>query len=250
MDGLPRPVEPSQRGWPELPLLAAAGSDEPGVVGTTSTRPVRERADAARNRRKVLAATQTLFAERGVEVVTMDDVAAAAGVGKGTLYRRFGDKSGLAAALLDERERELQFRMLSGPPPLGPDPLPQEAGGRAVSGSGGGTPPSERLAAFVRAYLAMLDTTLDVVLLSETSTPGARHRTGAHAFWATHCRLLLQAAGAPDAALRADVLLAALAADQVRHWRERGITLDELAQSLGRLARDLAAPSARPSRSR
>jgi AcrR family transcriptional regulator len=247
VNALSGPVESSLPGWPALPLLEAAGSEEPGAVRTTSTRPVRERADAARNRRKVLAAAQALFAERGVAVVTMDDVAAAAGVGKGTLYRRFGDKSGLAAALLDERERDLQSRMLSGPPPLGPDPLPHEAGVRVTSGSGGGTPPSERLAAFVRAYLAMLD----IVLLSETSTPGARHRTGAHAFWATHCRLLLQAAGAPDAALRADVLLAALAADQVRHWRERGVGLDELAESLGRLAQDLAAPpSARPSTSR
>src|SRR6185312_10778811 len=50
-----------------------------------------ERADAARNRRKVLAAAEGLFATRGVAAVSMDDVAAAAGVGKGTLYRRFGD---------------------------------------------------------------------------------------------------------------------------------------------------------------
>src|SRR3954454_3811127 len=57
-----------------------------------------ERADAARNRRKVLAAAEELFAARGVAAISMDDVAAAAGVGKGTLYRRFGDKSGLASA--------------------------------------------------------------------------------------------------------------------------------------------------------
>jgi len=45
---------------------------------------------------------------------------AAAGVGKGTLIPRFGDRAGLAVALLDERERELQERILSGRPPLGP----------------------------------------------------------------------------------------------------------------------------------
>jgi AcrR family transcriptional regulator len=67
----------------------------------------KERADAARNRRKVLAAAGELFAARGVAGVSMDDVAAAAGVGKGTLYRRFGDKSGMAAALLDELESQL-----------------------------------------------------------------------------------------------------------------------------------------------
>jgi len=84
------------------------------------------RADAARNRAKLLRAAADLFGARGVEAVSLDDVVSAAGVGKGTLYRIFGDKSGLAAALLDEQERDLQERVLSGPPPLGPG-----AGGRA-----------------------------------------------------------------------------------------------------------------------
>jgi AcrR family transcriptional regulator len=139
---------------------------------------VRERADAARNRLRVLEAAERLFAERGVAGVTMDDVAAAAGVGKGTLYRRFTDKGGLAVALLDERERELQSAMLSGPPPLGP-----------------GAPPVERLEAFVAAYLLLVDRQLDLVLMSQTSAPGARLRTGAHALWRQHCALLLRAAG-------------------------------------------------------
>jgi AcrR family transcriptional regulator len=164
-------------------------------------RPIRERADAARNRQRVLTAAEQLFAVRGVAGVTMDDVAAAAGVGKGTLYRRFGDKGGLAVALLDERERELQQHILDGPPPLGP-----------------GAPPDARLAAFVAAYVRLVAAQLDLVLLSQTSTPGARLRTGAHAFWRQHCRLLLRSALAPDPDLRADLLLAALAAEQVRHW--------------------------------
>ena len=66
------------------------------------TPPPKERADAARNRAKVLEAAAELFARHGVESVSMDAVAAAAGVGKGTLFRRFGDKAGLAVALLDE----------------------------------------------------------------------------------------------------------------------------------------------------
>jgi AcrR family transcriptional regulator len=178
----------------------ASGRVELPVLGAPV---VRERADAARNRLRVLAAAERLFAERGVGGVTMDDVAAAAGVGKGTLYRRFTDKGGLAVALLDERERELQQLMLAGPPPLGP-----------------GADPVPRLVAFVQAYLRFLERHLDLVLLSETAAPGARLRTGAHAFWRQHCRYLLDRAGAPDADLRADVLLAALSAEQVRHWRE------------------------------
>jgi AcrR family transcriptional regulator len=184
----------------------------------------RERADAARNRRKVLAAAGELFAARGVAAVSMDDVAAAAEVGKGTLYRRFGDKSGLAAALLDERESQLQQELLSGPPPLGP-----------------GAPPVERLAAFTAAYLAYVDAHLDVVALSQTASPGARLRTGSHRFWRLHCRILLAAAGAPDPDLRADALLAALTAEQVRHWRhDEGRPLADLTRAVSALARSLA----------
>jgi AcrR family transcriptional regulator len=184
----------------------------------------RERADAARNRRKVLAAAGELFAARGVAAVSMDDVAAAAEVGKGTLYRRFGDKSGLAAALLDERESQLQQELLSGPPPLGP-----------------GAPPVERLAAFTAAYLAYVDAHLDVVALSQTASPGARLRTGSHRFWRLHCRILLAAAGAPDPDLRADALLAALTAEQVRHWRhDEGRGLADLTHAVSALARSLA----------
>lgn len=162
---------------------------------------VRERADAARNRLRVLAAAERLFARRGVAGVTMDEVAAEAGVGKGTLYRRFGDKGGLAVALLDERERELQQGILDGGPPLGP-----------------GAPPADRLTAFVAAYLELVATQLDLVLMSETSSPGARLRTGAHAFWRQHCRYLLRDANTPESELRADLLLAGLAAEQVHHW--------------------------------
>src|SRR6185437_6944321 len=62
-----------------------------------------ERADAARNRARILAAAAELVAQRGIEHVSMDDVAKAACVGTGTLYRRFGDRAGLALALLDEQ---------------------------------------------------------------------------------------------------------------------------------------------------
>src|SRR3712207_2595896 len=149
----------------------ASGRVELPVLGAPV---VRERADAARNRLRVLAAAERLFTERGVGGVTMDDVAAAAGVGKGTLYRRFTDKGGLAFALLGERGRELQEEMIAGPPPLGP-----------------GAPPAERLAAFVEAYLQYQARHLDLVLLSETSTPGSRLRKASYSFWRRHCVLLL-----------------------------------------------------------
>ncbi|MFD0637847.1 TetR/AcrR family transcriptional regulator [Catenulispora yoronensis] len=82
--------------------------------------PPRERADAARNRALVLQAAWRLYTSGGVEALTTDAVAQEAGVGKGTVYRRFRDKSGLVAALLDDREKELQLAMISGPAPSAP----------------------------------------------------------------------------------------------------------------------------------
>lgn len=160
------------------------------------TPPPRERADAARNRAAVLDAAARLFAEHGVAAVSMDQVAAAAGVGKGTLFRRFGDKAGLAVALLDARERALQEAILHGPPPLGP-----------------GAPARERLIAFLGAYLDYLLEHLDLVRMSETSTPGARYRIGSYRFW--HRHVAIQLADVPDPEHAAHALLAALAAEHV-----------------------------------
>jgi AcrR family transcriptional regulator len=88
---------------------------------------VKERADAARNRQAILAAASTLFetAEDPL-TVTMDDVAAAAGVGKGTLFRRFGDRTGLLRGVFDARIADLMTAIIVGPPPLGPATKPRE----------------------------------------------------------------------------------------------------------------------------
>jgi AcrR family transcriptional regulator len=134
----------------------------------------------------------------------MDAIAAAAGVGKGTLFRRFGDKAGLAVALLDERERELQQAILSGPAPLGPgvgDPPP---------------PPADRLRAFVRAYLDYALAHLDLLRMSETAAPGARYRIGAYRFWHRHLAILLAGVDPRgDADAVAHALLAPLAAEHL-----------------------------------
>src|SRR6476469_142202 len=99
-----------------------------------------ERADAARNRRRILAAAAQLIEEHGVEHVSMDAIAAEAGVGKGTLFRRFGDRSGLVMALIDERTREFQDALIRGAPPLGRD-----------------APPVDGICAFGRGMLALLE---------------------------------------------------------------------------------------------
>jgi AcrR family transcriptional regulator len=66
----------------------------------TLSRPLR--ADAERNRHRILAAAEALFAERGIGV-SIDDIAAAAGVGVGTMYRRFPDRDALIEALFEEK---------------------------------------------------------------------------------------------------------------------------------------------------
>ena len=156
-----------------------------------------ERADAARNRRRVLEAAAALFGEHGVDGISMDAVARAAGVGKGTLFRRFGDRQGLLVALLDEAERRLQDDLLHGPPPLGP-----------------GAPAEARLLAFLEAYVALLEARGDIVRASERSSPGARLRTAAYTGWHLLVTVLLRELRPDaDAAALAHVLLAPLAAD-------------------------------------
>src|ERR1700761_6940857 len=91
----------------ERPLLPIAGQPP-------------ERCDAIRNRRRILAAAREIVAEHGAEGLSMNHLAAAGGVGKGTIFRRFGDRDGLLYSLLDEDTITFQDGFLSGPPPLGP----------------------------------------------------------------------------------------------------------------------------------
>src|SRR3954465_15112387 len=65
------------------------------------------RADAERNRQRILAAAASVFADRGLEV-SLDDIAAAAGVGVGTVYRRFPDKDALIHALFEKKIAALE----------------------------------------------------------------------------------------------------------------------------------------------
>ena len=85
-----------------------------------------ERADAARNRQILLATAREMLAEQGADQITMDGLAERAGLGKGTVFRRFGTRAGIFQALLDDDERDFQQRVLSGPPPLGPGAAPLE----------------------------------------------------------------------------------------------------------------------------
>ena len=185
--------------------------------------PPAERADAARNRARVLEAAAGLFAERDGREVTMEQIASAAGVGKGTLYRRYPDVPSIALALLDEHERALQERILRGPPPLGP-----------------GAPPAGRLAAFYRAMVDLLDRHGHLALAAETGE--RRYRTGAYGAWAMHIGALLADAGLDGHTALADALLAPLAPDVFAHQRAGGLSPERIAADLQVLALRTLAP--------
>ncbi|MEP7292444.1 MAG: TetR family transcriptional regulator [Chloroflexota bacterium] len=81
------------------------------ILILSSPRP--SRADAIKNRELLIQTAQRLFSENGVDSVTMSDVAEAAGVGKGTLYRHFSNKTDLCRELIDQDQRDLQDRTLA-----------------------------------------------------------------------------------------------------------------------------------------
>jgi AcrR family transcriptional regulator len=109
-------------------------------------KPRAERADARRNRLRLLEVAREMIVEHGVGNVTMDALAERAGLGKGTVFRRFGTRAGIFKALLDEEEYRFQERVLAGPPPLGP-----------------GAEPAERLIAYGRERVGFLIDNLAVV---------------------------------------------------------------------------------------
>lgn len=108
--------------------------------------PAPERVDAQRNRERILAAARGLLRTHAIADICMDQVAHQAGVGKGTLYRRFRDRGALCRALLDDDERKLQDRVLRG------------------AGLGKGAAPLERLLACVQLIAAHVLANADILL--------------------------------------------------------------------------------------
>ncbi|QTZ90300.1 TetR/AcrR family transcriptional regulator [Streptomyces auratus] len=160
------------------------------------------RKDAARNREAVLAAADTLFARcESPDDVTMADIAAAAGVGKGTLFRAFGDRSGLLRALYEARLEPITEAVEAGPPPLGP-----------------GTPPQERAPALLDAVLCFKLDNRRLALALEEGGSSSPYQAEHYERW----RRLLQAVleqipGLTDSDFTAHALLAATRADLVEH---------------------------------
>jgi AcrR family transcriptional regulator len=175
----------------------------------------RERADAAANRVRILEAAARLLAERGVEGTSIDAVACAAGVGKGTIFRRFGDRSGLFQALLDEHLRAFQDAFMFGPPPLGP-----------------GAPAEDRLAAFLDGLLDLHEDQLEVTLALERDRWGVP--IGGYMALSVHVEsLITEISPALDAPVTAQLLLNALNVHLLRYLRrDAGVSLATIKASV------------------
>ncbi|HVV75993.1 MAG TPA: helix-turn-helix domain-containing protein [Mycobacteriales bacterium] len=166
-----------------------------------------ERADAARNRKAILEAADRLFASaNSPSDVSMDDVAAAAGVGKGTLFRRFGDRASLIRQLYAARLAPLRDKIGSGPPPLGPS-----------------TAPRERVAAIIDAIALVKLQNSHLMLALEDGGGPANDIHRSPDYRDVH-RLIADLLIADTDRLRADwtahVLLACVRADLLRHLTE------------------------------
>jgi AcrR family transcriptional regulator len=174
----------------------------------------RERADARRNRERILCATARLIDSVGIDCFSMDDVAAEAGVGKGTLYRRFGDRSSLLRAMISEPEQAFQDSLIRGEPPLGP-----------------GAAPDVRLHAFGEGLLRFLDRHAVYIQAGELLGGSKRYGHPVYAFYRTHVSLLLrQACGeTPSHEYLVDALLGPLAAEPLIYQRQvREMSLAEI----------------------
>ncbi|TDU02265.1 TetR family transcriptional regulator [Streptomyces sp. 846.5] len=213
---LPRPAETPSPCRPELP-----------VVDQTP----RERSDAARNRARLLDAATALVREHGAQNVTMEAVADAACVGKGTLFRRFGDREGLMLALLEHAEEEYQRGYLFGPPPLGP-----------------GAEPLERLDAFGAATIRHLLCSMDLYLAADACA-SRRYTVPAGVLRVTHVAMLLRQAGAVgDVELVAQTLAGYLDPALIHHLvQQRGLPLERVEAGWRELVVRAVAPLPSPS---
>lgn len=178
----------------------------------------KERADARRNRESILAAADRLFAAApSSRDVSMDDVAAAAGVGKGTLFRRFGDRDGLLQSLIAEKQRSLQQLVVDGTPPLGP-----------------GGPGPERVRAIVDALVTFkLENRYLMLAFEGVNDP---YSSAQYTLWHTVIADALTDSGAGErASFLAHALLAALRSDLIEYLLKSGLSAQQVKSELSGL---------------
>ncbi|WP_245765317.1 TetR/AcrR family transcriptional regulator [Nonomuraea jiangxiensis] len=188
----------------------------------------RERADAARNRQAILRAAEELLRRHPPEQVSIERVAAAAGVGKGTVFHRFGSRAGLMVELMAERARELEQAIATGPPPLGP-----------------GAEPVDRLVAFFTAVALLASRNGNLMaahehaMVTRKAAETPREANPIYLYWHGHVSgLIAEARPEVDAELIAHMLLGTLHMEPIAS-RLRAGEHERLAAAFATLVRGL-----------
>ena len=160
-----------------------------------------ERADAARNRAAILHAAEQLLAEVGPQHLSLDRVASRAGVGKGTVFRRFGSRTGLFQQLLAEQAARILAAIDSDPPPLGRDARPEQ-----------------RLFAFLDELVDLACRNIALIAAHEQACANDRLADPTYQRWHAHLRdLLSELVPDRDTDFLAHLLLGCFDGELVRH---------------------------------
>ncbi len=188
-----------------------------------------ERRDAAEHRQHILAVARRLVTEHGVDGVSMQQIARAAGVGQGTLYRRYAHKGALCMALLTENVARAQEDVKT-----------------YLASCGPSTPARAQLEYVLSRHVAFNEE--NAPLLSAAFEAACGHHRAAHyghpfyTMMRQTMETLLERAVARgetpprDTAYMADAILAALAIDLYIHQRaQRGFTPDRIMAAIRQL---------------
>ncbi|MEU4324687.1 TetR/AcrR family transcriptional regulator [Nonomuraea dietziae] len=170
------------------------------------------RSDATRNREAILRATEQLLAAG--ESVSLDRVAEAAGVGKGTVFRRFGSRTGLFQELLAERAERLAAR---------------------IAAEDGGLPATERLLGFLDELAELAGRNIALFAAHERACAEDKYADPTYLRWHAHVsRLIAEARPGRDADFLAHTILGSFDGELVRH-----LGVERLKRSVRELAVDL-----------
>ncbi|MFE9750768.1 TetR/AcrR family transcriptional regulator [Saccharothrix saharensis] len=184
------------------------------------------RKDAERNRAAILATAARLIGEHGPDGFSMEDVAAAAGVGKGTVFRRFGDRDGLVRAVVDETSETWRAES-------------------AALLDASGVPAEERVITFVATLFDHVLAALPLVTaLERVSSRSIACDSNSDLTHQRLVALIAQVRPGVDAEYLAHALLAQLRADVLHHLvHECGLSVPRVRAGVLSLARDVLAGS-------
>jgi AcrR family transcriptional regulator len=179
-----------------------------------------ERADAARNRRAILAAAECLVRDSGAVAVSIDEVARLADVGKGTVFRRFGSRLGLLTALVNQYEQAIDRA--------------------ACAVLDHGTDPVEEALAFVDVIFEQYLFYRPLIDALHAEVGGAPWGGACAQIRARLVDLIARARPDGDADFLAYVIMSTVHNDLFRHLAEvRGLTVDDIRGRIRQLAADL-----------